>query len=146
VPGTKIEVTIPTHLTGAVEFANGAVVTMIMSFDVWGHGMPLLQVHGTKSSLDVPDPNTTHGTPRIYRPETKTWEDVPLAYAATYVTEYGRGAGVADMAEAILSGRPHRANGGVALHVVDAMQAFLESAEQGCAIELRTTCERPEAL
>jgi hypothetical protein len=32
----------------------------------------------------------------------------------------------------------------MALHVVDAMQGFLESAEQGRAIELRTTCERPE--
>jgi predicted dehydrogenase len=145
-PGTKIEVTIPTHITGAVEFANGAVATVIMSFDIWGHGLPPIQVHGAKTSLNVPDPNGTHGSPRIYKPETKTWEDVPLAYPTIYGEKYGRGAGVADMAEAILSGRPHRANGQMALHVVDAMQAFLESGEQGRAIELSTTCERPAAV
>jgi predicted dehydrogenase len=47
------------------------------------------------------------------------------------------------MAEAILAGRPHRASGEMALHVVDAMQALLESAEQERAIGLSTTCERP---
>jgi predicted dehydrogenase len=145
IAGTKIAVTTPTHITGAVEFANGAVATVIMSFDIWGHNMPALQVHGTKGSLNVPDPNGTHGKPANYKPETKTWEDVPLAYPSIYGEKYGRGVGVADMAEAILSGRPHRASGEMALHVVDAMQAFLESAEQGRAIELRTTCERPEA-
>jgi predicted dehydrogenase len=117
-----------------------------MSFDVWGSGLPPLQVHGTKGSLNVPDPNGTHGNPANFNPETKTWEEVPLAYPSLYGAKYGRGAGVADMAEAILSGRPHRANGEMALHVVDAMQAFLESAEQGRAIELTTTCERPEAV
>jgi predicted dehydrogenase len=146
VPGKKIEVKIPTHVTGAVEFASGAVATVILSFDVWQHTMPPLQVHGTEGSLDVPDPNTTHGTPRIYRPENKAWDDVALAYPAIYQREYGRGAGVAEMAEAISAGRPHRANGEVALHVVDAMQGFLESAAKGRAVRLRTTCERPEGV
>ena len=146
VPGRKIEVTIPTHVTGAVEFASGAVATVIMSFDVWQHTMPLLQVHGTEGSLDVPDPNTTHGTPRIYRPEKKAWEDAALDYPAIYDRDYGRGAGVAEMAEAILAGRPHRANGEMGLHVVDAMQGLLESAAEGQAVRLRTRCERPEAI
>jgi predicted dehydrogenase len=145
-PGTRIEVTTPTHITGAVEFANGAVATVIMSFDVWEDGLPRLRVHGAKGTLNVPDPNGTHGTPANYNPETKKWEDVPLAYPTLYGQKYGRGAGVADMAEAILSGRSHRANGQMALHVVDAMQAFLESSEQGRAIDLTTTCERPAAV
>ena len=146
VTGARIEVATPTHLTGAVEFASGAVATVLMSFDVWAHHLPMLQVHGTKGSLDVPDPNTTYGTPKIYKPETKAWEDVPLAYPSIYGEKYGRGAGVADMAEAILTGRPHRANGEVGLHVVEAMQAFLESGAEGRAITLETTCERPERM
>jgi len=143
VPGTRIEVTTPTHVTGAIEFASGAVVTVIMSFDVWQHTMPMLQVHGTEGSLQAADPNLTGGAPRIYRPEKKAWEDVPLAFPTIYPKEYGRGIGVADMAEAIIAGRPHRANGEVALHVVDAMEGFLESAAKGRAVRLRTTCERP---
>jgi predicted dehydrogenase len=90
-PGRKFDVTIPTHLTGAVEFANGAVATVMMSFDVWQHHLPMLQVHGTTGSLDVPDPNTTHGTPRIFKPASKAWRNVPLARPALYKTEYGRG-------------------------------------------------------
>ena len=142
-PGTKIQVTTPTHFTGAVEFANGVAATVIMSFDIWAHTMPLLQVHGTTGSLSVTDPNNTHGTPRIYKAATAAWEDVPLAYPTLYGEHYGRGAGVADMAEAILTGRPHRANGDMALHVVDAMQAFVDSSEQSRAIPLRTSCKRP---
>jgi predicted dehydrogenase len=145
-PGTKIEVTTPTHITGEVEFANGAVATLIMSFDMWGSALPQLQVYGKDGSLNVPDPNGTSGKPGIFTPGSKKWEDVPLAYPTIYGEKYGRGVGVADMAEAIVSGRPHRANGEMALHVVDAMQGFLESAEQGRAIELGTTCERPAAM
>jgi predicted dehydrogenase len=144
-PGTRMEVTTPTHFTGAVEYANGAMATVIMSFDIWAHTMPLLQVHGTKGSLNVPDPNQPGGTPRLFKAETGAWEDVPPAYPNVYHSQYGRGIGVADMAEAILRGRPHRANGDVALHVVDAMQAFVDSADTGRAIELGTKCERPEA-
>jgi len=145
-PRKKFKVTTPTHLTGAIEFASGAVATVIMSFDVWGHSLPMLQLHGTKGSLDVPDPNGTHGTPATYKIAAKSWEPVPLAYPSIYGEKYGRGAGVAEMAEAIIEGRPHRANGEMALHVVDAMQAILESAEKGRAVELGTRCERPVGI
>jgi len=142
-PGRRMEVGTPTHVTGVVEFVSGAVATVIMSFDVWQHTLPLLQVHGTTGSLDAPDPNLTGGIPRIFRAGGKDWENVRVAFPAIYRVEYGRGAGVAEMAEAILAGRPHRASGEMALHVVDAMQALLESAEQERAIGLSTTCERP---
>jgi hypothetical protein len=46
----------------------------------------------------------------------------------------------------MLAGRPHRANGEVALHVVEAMEGFLESAAKGRSVKLTTTCERPEAV
>jgi predicted dehydrogenase len=144
--GTRIEVTTPTHFTGAIEFANGAVATVVMSFDIWAHQLPLLQVHGTKGSLNVPDPNLTSGTPMIYRPEISSWVDVPFSCPSTYGEKYGRGAGVADMAQAIIEGRPHRANGEMALHVVDAMQAFIDSSDQARVIDLGTTCERPAPL
>src|SRR6266498_2532672 len=35
--GTKVLVNTPTHVTGVLEFASGAVGTVITSFDVWGH-------------------------------------------------------------------------------------------------------------
>jgi hypothetical protein len=57
-----------------------------------------------------------------------------------------RGIGLADMAWAMRTGRPHRASGSLASHCVDVMQSFIESAEAGRHIELASTTERPAAL
>ncbi|HEX6552026.1 MAG TPA: hypothetical protein VF026_04635 [Ktedonobacteraceae bacterium] len=50
------------------------------------------------------------------------------------------------MAFAIHSGLPHRANGELAYHVLDAMQAILEASTEGKHIALTSTCSRPESL
>jgi len=60
--------------------------------------------------------------------------------------ENSRGIGVADMAYALRSGRPHRASGELAYHVLDVMQAFLDAAEAGRNISIESTCERPKPL
>ena len=41
VRGLKIPVRITTHLTGTIEFQNGAIITMIMSFDMWRQAVSL---------------------------------------------------------------------------------------------------------
>ena len=66
-------------------------------------------------------------------------------------TSYSRGINgvmidVADLADAMRSDRPHRANGELAHHVLDIMQAFHEASEQGTHVDLTSTCERPAAL
>ena len=61
-------------------------------------------------------------------------------------TENSRGIGLADMAYAIRSGRPHRANGELAYHVLDAMHAFFDASNEGHHIELASSCERPAPL
>ena len=43
-------------------------------------------------------------------------------------------------------GRPHRANGELAYHVLDTMQSLLESSEAGKFIELSSTCQQPAPL
>ena len=55
--GEIIEVNTATHIAGILEFSGGAIATMVMSFDVWGHTMPCIEIHGTEGSLSVPDPN-----------------------------------------------------------------------------------------
>jgi predicted dehydrogenase len=140
--GTRIEVKTPTHLAGTVDFQNGAIATMMMSFDVWHHHLPCLEIHGTEGSLAVPDPNGTGGDVFLRRAEHREWRNMPI----THTQVAGRGAAVADMAYAIVEGRPHRANGEMANHVVDAMQAFDESSRDGRHIELSTRCSRPGAL
>ncbi|CAN5681814.1 Gfo/Idh/MocA family oxidoreductase [soil metagenome] len=141
--GEKITVEVPTHVTGLLEFASGAIGTIIQTFDVWSANLPRLEIYGTQGSLSLTDPNTFGGPVRIRRAADKEWQDVPLTHI---YTENSRGIGVADMAAAIRSQRPHRASGELAHHVLDIMQAFHDAADQGRHIELTSSCERPAAL
>ena len=57
-----------------------------------------------------------------------------------------RGIGVADMAHALLSGRPHRANGDLAFHVLEIMEGFMVSSREGRHIDINSSCDRPTPL
>lgn len=141
--GTVIKVETPTHLAGIMDFANGAVGTIITSFDVWAHTLPNIEVHGTEGSMSVPNPNIFGGPVRIKRSEDEEWKEVDLTHGYEDNT---RGLGVADMAYALRSGRPHRASGELAYHVLDIMHAFLDASDQGRHIEIESTCRKPAPL
>ncbi|MBL4576433.1 MAG: Gfo/Idh/MocA family oxidoreductase [Opitutaceae bacterium] len=140
--GTVLPVEVPTHLTGTIDFANNLTATIIMSFDVWGNHLPMLEIHGTEGTLCVPDPNDFEGTILLKKGREKEWTEIPH----THETNVGRGIGVADMAYAIRSGRPHRVNGEMALHVVEMMQSFEKSSDESRHLTLKTTCSQPQAL
>lgn len=144
--GTRIPVNTATHLTGSVDFQNDAIATVIMSFDLWGNRLPLLEIYGTEGTLSVPDPNATFGKPLLRKSGEKEWREMESAHTSLYGENYGRGVGVADIARAILTGRAHRASCELAFHVVDAMQAFGESSAGNRHVMLESTCERPAAL
>ena len=140
--GQRLPVEVNTHVAGTLEFESGAIASVILSFDVWGNHLPEIEIHGETGSLSVPDPNRFDGDVRLLKGGASDWTDVPL----THSTNIGRGAGVADMAYAIQSGRPHRASGDLAFHVLDIMQALDESAEKGRHIEIMSTLNQPAAL
>ncbi len=141
--GTVVEVETPTHVAGILEFASGAVGTILTSFDVQASALPPIEIYGSEGTLAVPDPNIFGGPVRVRRSPAADWEEIPLTHG---YTENSRGIGVADMAYALRSGRAHRANGELAYHVLDVMQAFLDSSLEGRHIELSSTCSRPAPL
>lgn len=141
--GGSIAVETPTHVSSLLTFHSGAVVSTINSFDVWASDLPFIEVYGTEGTLSVPDPNTFGGPVRLKLAGDDEWRDVPLLPGHR---EESRGAGLLDMASAMRRGTRQRASGELALHVLDAMQSILESAEGSRMIELVTRCERPEAL
>lgn len=141
--GAVIDVDVPTHVVGALEFANGAIGTIITSFDVWAHELPRIEIYGTEGTLSVPDPNTFGGPVRVRRMGATEWSVIPLTHG---YAENSRGIGVADMAYGLRSGRPHRANGELAYHVLDIMHSIHDAAREGRRVPLESTCERPAAL
>lgn len=142
--GKVMTVEIPTHIVAVLEFTGGALISLTVSFDVkGGHTMPNIELYGTEGSMQVPDPNGTNGPIRIRRAGVHDW----VEYNRTHPYKDGsRGVGVADMAQAIRTGRAHRANDAVAMHALDIMQAVHEAAASGRYVELATTCERPAAM
>lgn len=141
--GEKVEVEVPTHVTGVMDFASGAIGTITTSFDVWGSNVPWIEIFGAEGSLSVPDPNTFGGVPKIKRSGDKEWAEVPLTHG---YAENSRGIAIADMAAAIAEGRPHRASGEIAYHVLDIMHAFHDASENGRHIDLESSCGRPAAM
>lgn len=147
--GETISVEVPTHVVGLLEFGAGAepgghaAGTITTSFDVWASHAPLLEIHGTEGSLSLPDPNGFGGPVRVWTAGKREWTDVPVTrpYA-----ENSRGLGLADMAEAIATGRPHRASGELAMHVLDIMESIHQAGRTGGAVELGTSCDRPAPL
>lgn len=141
--GEVIPVHVPTHVSGTLGFANGAVVQITMSFDVAGHKHVPLEIYGTEGSLIVPDPNFFGGQIQLMKTGGE-WSDVETDMP--YADGNYRSIGLADMAHAIVENRPHRANGDLALHVLEVMEAFGKSSESGRAVEISTPVSRPAPL
>jgi predicted dehydrogenase len=140
--GERIPVETTTHLAGTLDFASGAIATMIMSFDVWAHHLPRIEIYGSEGSLSVPDPNRFDGPVRVRRAGSDTWSEVPL----THSPNVSRGIGTADLAYGLVYGRAHRVNGDLACHVLDVMASFDDSSTTGSHVTMQTTCERPAPL
>lgn len=138
--GTTFPVSTPTHVTGTLEHANGALTTLLMSFDVWAATLPRLEIYGTEGSLSVPDPNEFAGEVRVLTAETQEWHTVSPTAGHENA---GRGTGIADLAAALATNTEHRANGTLAYHVLDIMESLLRSAQTGDPQPLTSTTDRP---
>lgn len=141
--GTTIKVNTATHIAGVLDFAAGPVATLVTSFDVYSEQHYGLHIFGTTGTIVLPDPNTFGGPVTLFRAGSEGWHDQPLSHGHA---ENSRGIGVADMADALRTGRPHRASGQLAYHVLDIMHAILEASQEDRHITLQSTIERPAAL
>jgi predicted dehydrogenase len=141
--GAMITVEVPTYVTAILEFAADAVGTITTTFDVWVAELPRIEIYGTDGTLSVPDPNGFGGPVRLWQTGDRQWREVPLTHG---YTGNMRGLGVADMAVALRTGRPHRASGALAFHVLDIMEAIHDAARDGKHIRLESTCDRPAPL
>jgi predicted dehydrogenase len=140
--GVKIPVSIPTHVAGLLEFEIGAVGTIITSFDVWGSKLPHIEIYGERGTICVPDPNTYDG-PVLLKQENGDWREI--AVTRRY-TDNSRGIGLADMIDAMRTGREHRANSALQYHVLEIMHGIHISSNEGRYYEVSTLLKRPDPL
>ena len=152
--GTKFNVGTPTSVLSLLEFRSGAIVTFGASWDVFRHSNHPIELHGTKGSLRLPDPDTFGGTVALaeldrhwHETDTSTlpYGAVNWPVAAPDRANY-RMLGLADLARSIVEGRSPRASGDLALHVLDVMEAILRAGETGSAQSIPLTNVQPAEL
>jgi predicted dehydrogenase len=141
--GDLIDVAAPTHMSAAIEFAGGAIATLVTSFDVAASRYRSIEIYGSEATLAVPDPNTFKGPVVVRGVRDEWWHDVELV---PKTLPQQRGIGLGDMLWATRSGRPHRASADLALHVLEIMDGALRSSNDGTRVSLTTTCERAAPL
>jgi predicted dehydrogenase len=140
--GEKIAVKVPTHVAAVLDFDDGAIATLVMSFDVWARENRI-ELYGSEGTLGVPDPNRFGGPVLLRRADETEWSEAPLVHD---IVDNARGLGLADMAEGLRADRAARASGELALHVLETMHAVHDASHDGRHVDLRTTADRPEPL
>jgi len=136
--GDTIRVEVPTHAAAVLRMQNGALATLTVSFETRGQYASGLTVHGTEGLLTLPDANAFGGDVVLSdtRGEAKT---VPYRSRGGQET---RGIGIEELALALAEGRPHRASAELALHVLEAAEAAVESARDRRFVELGLARQR----
>jgi len=147
--GESVAVNTPTTIHALLKFKSGTIISYGTSWDVYSNEHNNMELYGAKGTMYVPDPNFFGGDLRITDgSQTPVIRDWPHPF--NQVNDNGqanyRGVGLAEMSQAIKDERPHRCNNDLALHVVDVMTAILESGESGQAVQLTTSCEKPQPM
>ncbi|MDQ6918142.1 MAG: Gfo/Idh/MocA family oxidoreductase [Candidatus Dormibacteraeota bacterium] len=145
--GETFSVGTDTYVSGVVQFESGALANLVATFGIWGADLPYLQLYGAGGVLNAPDPNTFGGPIRVkLNADDAGWRDVPLSGEYSAGKPNQRGIGVIEMVGAAAEGRPPRASGTFALHVLDVLQSLAESTTSGRHVEVASSCERPAPM
>jgi predicted dehydrogenase len=138
--GAEFDVTVPSHHSALIEFESGASAQAIFSFESHLRRAGVVEVSGTTGTIAFPDPNTFDGESVVFD-GTDDGRKVPAVGSKS-----SRGTGVAEMAQAIRAGRPERASGALAYHVLDIMVSIKESASRGETVTVESSFEQADAV
>jgi predicted dehydrogenase len=127
--GLAFPVEVWTHVSVLTKFRSGVVGTSIYSFDSPVHRQ-LFEITGSAGTMEVPVSGFDGPTRIMDAGETEYRTIQPEG------RHRDRGVGVLEMARAIRAGDLPRANGRLALHVLEAMLAVEESIETGAPVVL----------
>ncbi len=117
--GEVIAVDVPTHAAAVLQLERGGLVTLTVSFEARDQYLSGLVVYGTTGSLVLPDANAFGGDVILRSGR----DDGELVAYESRGPQETRGLGIDELVESLRAGRPHRASGALALHVLEAAEA-----------------------
>ena len=140
--GEPFAVTAPDWAVAVVELACGALLRLTTTFYVeHASRQQGVEIHGDGGMLALDSWHAFDAGIEFAPAGRREREPVAPSRPPHAGVDYGRG--VAELAEAVAAGRPHRGTGAHAAHVVEVMEAIHASAHAGTAVELTSTFEPP---
>lgn len=142
--GSTIVPDTPTTAAALLRHENGVQANVLLSWDVWRHGLPFIEIHGTEGSLRLPDPNWFGGSVLLSR-RGEAWEELSTEAQPFGKPNYQnrdlavanyRGLGLETMAHDIITGAWNGAAATTALHLVEVMEAVLLAGAEERVIQL----------
>ncbi len=153
--GQKISVETPTTLMGVLDFNNNSKIQFFCSWDVWTHNHSNMELYGMGGSMIIPDPNFFSGDIMLSK-ENSEWNKISndeMLLGIPNKTENNgskianyRGIGLSDLIDAIIKNRKPRCSLDLSLHVLEAMEGIIKSAESNKIINLITKPNKPDFL
>jgi predicted dehydrogenase len=130
----------PDFGVAVVELVSGTVIRLTANFYVGHHGKQKgIELHGDAGSIHLSSWQEFDATVEL-SPFGGEYEEVPVANAFRG-TDWGRA--LDELSAAIESGRPHRATGEHAAHIVEVLDATARSAAEGRAVEITSSFTPP---
>jgi predicted dehydrogenase len=142
--GIPFHIDTPDWVVAAVELANGTVVRLTANFYVGNQCKQKgLEFHGDLGSLHLGSFQDFHASVETapYRGE---YTPLPYVREPYQGIEWGRA--VVEMAEAIEEGRPQRATGAQAAHVVEILSAIQQSYTEGRPVAITSDFTPPSPM
>ncbi len=139
--GEMVHVENENVMMATILFENGVAGTLHFNGRSIYPENPMITVMGTKGILYLPDPNQFGGSVKLLTAmsmENRNPQVEELELLPDY-QDNSRGVGVADMAQAILEHRPHRASLEMGVHGLELISLVEKSSVTGVAQKLTTT-------
>ncbi|MGD0409280.1 MAG: Gfo/Idh/MocA family oxidoreductase [Candidatus Limnocylindrales bacterium] len=148
--GQKIQVEVPTYVSGTLTFRDGSIATLVLSDDVPGTRLQdprqhnhAFELYGTEGTLSLPSPCYFDGQIYFRKLDMTDWIELPNLFG---YSETIRGLGVAEMASALQHGRAPRLDASMALHALEMMCALEIASESGKACHIGSTFTRTSPM
>ena len=149
----------PTTYLSTIQFENGTIIRLTLSFDVIAHQRNHIELYGSKGSMIVPDPNMFGGSVYVCNKLGDPWKEyktnkmhlgkINIRSQSSRANESPtnanyRGAGLAEMAYSIENKKINKCNGELSLHVLDIIESTMKAATTGVPQKIKTKCEKPK--
>jgi predicted dehydrogenase len=142
--GKVFHVESPDWGCGILEFESGVIGRLTCSFYVGPSKQHGIEFHGDRASMFLSTTLWSNGSVQVCPFGQSEWTEVPLVAKPYEGIEWARG--VCELADAVREGRPQRATGEQAAHVVEIIAGMMESARTGAPVPITSRFTPPQPV